>query len=356
MLGCLSALKGVIVMTKGSLVNLNSSNYRARARAVEPIEESESLDAYSRAVVGAVERVGPAVVNIKIVRPTGRRSNTPHGMPEIEGGGSGFLISPDGFIVTNSHVIHGVKKIEVTLNDGRQSPAEVVGEDPATDLAVIRTRNSGPKLAEFGDSSLLKVGQLVIALGNPFGFQSTVTAGVVSALGRSLRGYSGRLIENVIQTDAPLNPGSSGGPLVDWRGRIIGINTAVVRPAQGLCFAIPGNTAQWVIGELIASGKVRRAFLGVAGQQMNIDRRLARRHGAAGTGVLVASVEPGSPAAKAGLKPKDIIISVDDTRVGSVDDLHRLLDATAVERQMTVALIRAGGRREVTVRPKESRD
>lgn len=345
--------KGVVRMNKAISVTADERVSGGQVAPLRKVSENEALDAYSRAVVEAVEQVGPAVASVKITRPGRRRMRTPDDMPDMEGGGSGFVISPDGFIVTNSHVVHGAKNVEVAFSDGRQLVAEIVGEDSVTDIAVIRVQGSAPKPADFGNSGTLRVGQLVIALGNPLGLQSTVTAGVVSALGRSLRGYGGRLIENVIQTDALMNPGSSGGPLVDWLGRVVGINTAVMRPAQGLCFAIPSNTANWVIGELIATGKVRRAFLGLAGQEATIERSLARKHGTADRGVLVVSVEAGSPAAAAGLKAGDIIIRLGDIEVKSVDDLHRLLDTRAVDQSMDVALIRSGEHRQLAVRPRE---
>lgn len=281
--------------------------------------EVELLDAYSRAVVGAVEKVAPAVVNIEVHQA---HRQTP--MPS--GHGSGFIFTQDGFILTNSHVVHGGSGLEVTLADGRRLPAHIVGEDPDTDLAVIRI-DAWPLVAvQLGDSQAIRVGQLAIAIGNPYGFQATVTAGVVSALGRSLRSLSGRLIGDIIQTDAALNPGNSGGPLVNARGEVMGVNTATIQSAQGLCFAIAINTAKFVAGRLIRDGVVRRSYIGVAGQSVPLPRRVVRFHQlSAETGVLVMSVEPKSPAHKAGLNQGDIIVEFDGQVIDAIDRLHRLL-------------------------------
>jgi len=287
------------------------------------------LDAYSRAVTGAAERVSPSVVNIDVHRRRERRPNRPP--LEAHGSGSGFLFTPDGFILTNSHVVRGAEGLTVTLYDGRRVDATLVGDDPDTDLAVVRVSAPGLSAATFGDSHTLRVGQLVVAIGNPYGFQCTVTAGVVSALGRSLRSTSGRLIDNVIQTDAALNPGNSGGPLVDSRGRVIGVNTAVIRPAQGICFAIGINTATFVASRLIKDGRITRGYLGVAGQDVPLRRRLVRFHELpAESGILVVSVEPGSPAERAGVVAGDVIIGFGDRPIDGIDGLHRLLIDTAV--------------------------
>ena len=303
--------------------------------------EAELLDAYSRSVVGAVERVGPAVVNIRVKLPGQVR--TQQGMMPYEavGGGSGVIIAPDGYVLTNSHVVHGTRDIEATLADGRFLPAQLVGEDPATDLAVIRLLAEGLPSAELGDSSRLRAGQLVVAIGNPFGFQASVTAGVVSALGRSLRSQTGRLVENIIQTDAALNPGNSGGPLVDSQGHVVGINTAIVARAQGICFAIPINTARWVAGLLIKEGRVRRSYLGIAGQNRPLPPRLVRQH-RLGTdvGVEVLSVSPGSPAARAGLRVGDVISSLDGVSMRGIDDLHRYLARTPVGTRVVAGALR----------------
>ncbi|HOK55121.1 MAG TPA: trypsin-like peptidase domain-containing protein, partial [Armatimonadota bacterium] len=266
------------------------------------IDETEILDAYSQAVISVIERVGPSVVNITMKRPA--KARTPRGLMPFEatGAGSGVIITPDGYIMTNSHVVAGSTAIEATLNDGTTLPARLVGEDPDTDTAVIKVDASGLPAAELGDSDKLRVGQLVIAIGNPFGFQATVTAGVVSAVGRSLRGQTGRPIDNVIQTDAALNPGNSGGPLVDSHGKVVGINTAVIQFAQGICFAIPINTARWIAGLLIKNGRINRAHLGVSVEPRPIHPRLVRHYELpSNMGVVIANVVSGSPAELAGL-------------------------------------------------------
>ncbi len=313
--------------------------------ALLPDGEGEALDAYSRAVVAVVETVGPAVVNIAGVhRGT---AQTPRGpLPfERSGSGSGVIIAPDGYTLTNSHVVHQATRLTATLADGRTLPAHLVGDDPATDLAVIRLDAAGLPAAPLGDSDRLRVGQLVIAIGNPLGFQATVTAGVVSALGRSLRSQSGRLIENVIQTDAALNPGNSGGPLVDSRGRVVGINTAIIQGAQGICFAVPANTARWVAGLLIKDGKVRRAFLGISAEPRPLHPRVAREHGlAAPFGVGVVQVSAGSPADLAGLRPGDVIVALDGAPVTTVDDVHRFLSRAPIGAVTHLTVLRGGDR------------
>jgi S1-C subfamily serine protease len=294
--------------------------------------DSGLLDAYSEAVASAAERVSPSVVNIEVFRQKGS--------DELPAGtGSGFIFTPDGFVLTNSHVVAHAHRISVTLLDGRRAEGALVGSDPHSDVAVVRIGASGLVAGVLGDSGKLRVGQLAIAIGSPYGFQCTVTAGVVSALGRSLRSQSGRLIDDVIQTDAALNPGNSGGPLVNSRGEVIGVNTAVILPAQGICFAIGINTAKYVAARLIRDGRIVRAYVGVAGMTVPLHRRIVRfYHLARETGVMVNSVEAGSPADKAGLKPRDLIVAYADGPVSAVDDLHRLLseDQIGVKTELTV--------------------
>jgi S1-C subfamily serine protease len=313
----------------------------AESRRTDP-DDLELLDAYSRAVVRAVETVGPAVVKIDAAGSSG----------------SGVVFTPDGLVLTNSHVVERATALGVTLPDGRSMRAELIGRDADTDLAVIRADASdGPPLtwATLGDSRAVRVGQLAIAIGNPYGFQHSVTAGVVSALGRSLRGRSGRLMDDIIQTDASLNPGNSGGPLVTTRGDVIGINTAMIRPAQGLCFAIASNTARFVASRLIRDGCVRRSYLGVAGQNVPVPRALARANQLAlASGVMVASVEANSPAAVAGLKAGDIILAFSDHAVTGIDDLHRWLTVDRIGVPAPLTILRAGQRRRLTVVPAES--
>jgi S1-C subfamily serine protease len=304
----------------------------------------ELLDAYSRAVTHAAEQVSPAVVNVEVGQRQGSR-----------GGGSGFLFTPDGLILTNSHVVHQAIRLDVNLTDGRRMQADLVGEDPDTDLAVLRIDPPGLAPVLLGDSRSLRVGQVVIAIGNPYGFQYSVTAGVVSALGRSLRTRSGRLIDDVIQTDAALNPGNSGGPLVTAQGKVVGVNTAVVLPAQGLCFAIPISTAKFVAGRLIKDGKIRRGYLGLGGQNVPIPRRLVRAHHlTAGTGILVVSVEEGGPAMRAGLAEADIILRYGVHPVAGIDDLHRLLIDEEVGVRSTLTILRAGELVTLDIVPGES--
>jgi S1-C subfamily serine protease len=314
--------------------------------------DEELLDAYSRAVTGAAERVGPAVVSVEVRHRAERRGRPTR---EVPGSGSGFVFTPDGFVLTNSHVVHAATRIDAAFPDGRRVPAELVGDDPGTDLAVLRVPPVALTVAELGDSGALRVGQLVVAIGNPLGFQSTVTAGVVSALGRSFRSVGGRLIDDVIQTDAALNPGNSGGPLVDTRGRVVGVNTAVILPAQGICFAVGVNTAKIVTGQLIRHGKIRRANIGVAGQHVPLLRLAQRAHGLeAKSGVLVTGVEPASPAAQAGLKTGDIIVRFADTAVSGIDDLHRLLVTERIGVDTRIAVLRGAEKLELPIVPREA--
>jgi S1-C subfamily serine protease len=316
-------------------------------------EDGDLLDAYSAAVTHAAEKIGPSVVNIEVRRAPNNPSPGLRAPQQPRGGGSGSIFTPDGFILTNSHVVHRAEKIDVALSDGRHFAARLIGDDPDTDLAVIRIDAADLEVAQLGDSNAIRVGQLVIAVGNPYGFQCTVTAGVVSALGRSLRSQSGRLIDNVIQTDAALNPGNSGGPLVNSRGEIIGVNTAIILPAQGICFAIAINTAKYVSGLLIRNGKIRRSYLGVGGQNVSIPRQLARRVGAA-RGVLVLSVERASPAERAGLAEGDIIIGLDAAPINSVDDLHSRLTEEKIGVNTSLTLLRRAEKMVVSVSPEEN--
>jgi S1-C subfamily serine protease len=312
--------------------------------------DAELLDAYSRAVTGVVERVAPAVVSVEVQHR--RRGNSAR---ESRGHGSGFVFTPDGFILTNSHVAHGATKTEVAFPDGRRLRAELVGDDPDTDLAVLRVAAPSQVIAPFGDSAALRVGQVVIAIGNPLGFHSTVTAGVVSAVGRSFRSVSGRLIDNVIQTDAALNPGNSGGPLLDSRGHVVGVNTAVILPAQGICFAVAVSTVQLVVGQLIAHGHVRRARIGVGGQNVSLPRLAVRAHRLIQpSGVLITTVERDSPAQRAGLQPGDIIVAFGGEPVHGIDDLHRLLSGERIGAATTVAAVRKAERLELPITAAES--
>jgi S1-C subfamily serine protease len=296
------------------------------------------LDAYSRTVTSVVRRVGPAVVHIHArgeARRAGRR------MEEVEGSGSGVLITPDGYVVTNNHVVEGANSLEVSLAGSQHETAEIIGRDPATDLAVIRIPGSGLPTARLGDSDRVAVGQVAIAIGNPLGFQSTVTAGVISALGRSLRTRSGRLVENVIQTDAALNPGNSGGPLVDSRGLVIGINTAMIQFAQGICFAIPVNTVRWVVARLIKDGKVTRGYMGISGQTIALPTQVVRHFKLTqASAVQVMDVVPDSPAYVAGMQEGDVIVSLAGEPVKSVDDIHRRLTGESIGKRMEIAVVR----------------
>jgi S1-C subfamily serine protease len=322
------------------------------SNAIQP--NSELLDAYSQAVITATEQVSPSVAKIEVSHATRRGQSISEAPRENSGAASGFVFTPDGFLLTNSHVVHGATKIDVILSDGRSVQGELVGDDPDTDLAVVRISAANLVPARLGDSQAIKPGQLVIAIGNPYGFQTTVTTGVVSALGRSLRSSSGRLIDNIIQTDAALNPGNSGGPLVDSRGQVIGVNTAVIRPAQGICFAIAVNTAKFVAGKLIKDGRVRRSYIGIGGQTVPLHRRVVRFHAlSVESGVLVVSVEPQGPGAQAKLRDGDVIISFDGKPVRDIDDLHRLLTEEKVGEESQLEVIRAAEKVTLTVIPSE---
>lgn len=315
-----------------------------------PKSDADLLDAYSRAVTHAADSVSPSVVKIET-----RRGQA--GSAREEGGsGSGFVITPDGLILTNSHVVHGARRLHVTLVDGFRTSAEIVGNDPDSDLAVVRVPTRDLVPAALADSHAIRVGQLAIAIGNPLGFQCSVTAGVVSALGRSLRASSGRLMHDILQTDAALNPGNSGGPLVNSRGEVIGVNTAMILPAQGICFAIAINTARQVASQLIAFGKVRRGQIGVAGQNIVLPPALARRHDILeATAVLIMGVEPGGPADAAGLAESDIIVALCGRPISSIDDLHALLTDSRIGTPLELTFLRDDECRQASIVPAESR-
>jgi S1-C subfamily serine protease len=311
-----------------------------------PSTDIPLLDAYSEAVVGVVDRVGPAVVRVE---------------PKVNGKplgvGSGVIISPDGLVLTNSHVMQGNREAHLALSDGRLVTARVLGDDPDTDLALLRATSDGLPYAQLGDSKQLRRGQIAVAIGNPLGFESTVTAGVVSALGRSLRGSTGRLIDDVIQTDAALNPGNSGGPLVSSAGEVIGINTAVIMGAQGICFAVASNTASFVVSELIQHGRVMRASIGVAGQTVPLPRRVAHAAGLTSrSGVVVVSVEPHSPAERSGVIPGDVILALNDEPVTGVDDLVRLLNGARIGKGTPLTILNRGEVKHLVLTPVERRE
>jgi S1-C subfamily serine protease len=324
-------------------------------RGAEPGEDA--LDAYSRAVITAAEKVSPSVTYIEVEHVTGtRKGNAPRRPQEGRGSGSGFIFTPDGFILTNSHVVHGARRIEVTLSDGRKYQADLIGDDPDTDLAVIRINAPNLVPALLGTAQSIRVGQLVVAIGNPYGFQYSVTAGVVSALGRSLRAQSGRLMDDVIQTDAALNPGNSGGPLVNSHGEVVGVNTAMILPAQGICFATSIDTAKFVASRLIRDGRVSRSYIGLAGQNVPLPRRIVRYYNlAVESGILVVSFEESSPARNAGLLMGDIIVGLDDRPIAGIDDLHKLLTEDRIGRKSTLTVIRRTEKLNLEVIPEESR-
>src|SRR3984893_10591508 len=316
------------------------------------------MDAYSRAVITLSEKVSPSVVYIEVQQPVrSRRGNAPRSPQEARGSGSGFIFTPDGFLLTNSHVVHGARRIEVTVADGRKYEADLIGDDPDTDLAVIRINAPNLVPAYLGEAQKIRVGQLVVAIGNPYGFQYSVTAGVVSALGRSLRAQSGRLMDAVIQTDAALNPGNSGGPLVNSRGEVIGVNTAMILPAQGISFATSIDTAKFVASRLIRDGKVSRSYIGLAGQNVPLPRRVVRYyHLAVESGVLVVSFEGNSPARNAGLREGDIIVGFDDHPTAGIDDLHKLLTEERIGHKSSLVVTRGTEKLRLEVIPEESQN
>jgi S1-C subfamily serine protease len=328
----------------------NHATAVAPAPTVEAIDAS-LLDSYSRTVSSVVRTMSPSVINIEIRKTV----STPRGKQDAHGGGSGFIFTPDGFALTNSHVVHDADKIEVTLADGSRYHATLIGDDPETDLAVIRLEGSDFTPAVLGDSSKLAVGQIAIAIGNPYGFQATVTAGVISATARSMRANSGRLIDNVIQTDAALNPGNSGGPLVNSNGEVIGVNTAVILPAQGICFAIPIDTAKWIASRLLRDGRIKRSYIGMGGQNVPLHRKVVRFFDLPNTnGVLVLTVEPTGPARTAGLLDGDVIIALDDHTIESIDDLQRQLTEQRVGVPTKMTIIRRTEKMDLFVTPAEA--
>jgi S1-C subfamily serine protease len=321
---------------------------RAAQDDAKPVEtqDDDLLDAYSRAIVGVVQLAGPAVVSVEI----GTRRGP-------SGAGSGFVVTPDGYVMTNSHVVANARALRVRTPAGETLEASVCGDDAGTDLALVRVDPAG--LAQGGTPAYLpvdgsiapRVGQLAVAIGNPLGFESTVSTGVVSALGRSLRGRTGRLIDGVVQHTAPLNPGNSGGPLLDGRGRVLGVNTAIIARSQGIGFAVAVETAAWVLGELLAHGRVRRAWLGLGAARRPLDRRLAYHHGLGAAAVEVQAVEPGSPAARAGLVDGDLIVRFSDTAIESVDDLHRVLRTHSAGEAVKLGVVRRGARLDLEITP-----
>ncbi len=317
---------------------LQNSNPEDQAAKNIP-NDGPILDAYSNTIIRVAKELSDSVVQIKVAKPDNQRRRNQRQRPY--GSGSGFIISSDGFVVTNSHVVNKASKIEVALQDGRQFSANLIGEDPATDIAVLQIRADQLKPCFFGDSDQLQVGQVAVAIGNPYGFQYSVTAGVVSALGRTLRSESGRLIDDVIQTDAALNPGNSGGPLVNSLGQVIGVNTAVILPAQGLCFAVASNLAQFVVSQLILNGKVKRAYIGIAGQHIRLDQRLRKRlELTVQSGILIEHIEADGPAYNSELQKGDVIIGFEDKDVHSIDDLHRFLDEKAIGKKSRLFVLR----------------
>ena len=323
-----------------------SNNLKSVSASPQPADDAALLDAYSRTVIDVVDSVSPAVVRLDV---------KPSEQARQGGSGSGVIVSPDGLVLTNSHVVGGTSRLRVTTADGQSLTAVVVGDDPDTDLALLRVNESVTlPFAPLGDSRHLRRGQLVIAIGNPLGFESTVTAGVVSALGRSLRARTGRLIDDLIQTDAALNPGNSGGPLVSSRGEVVGVNTAIIMGAQGICFAIAANTAKFVLGELVRHGRVRRAYIGISAAKTALPRRLRHEAGVVQeSAVVVAGVEPTSPADRAGLVAGDVLLSLDGQAVTGADDLIRILTGEKIGGKVEIELLRERKRHQVALEPQE---
>ena len=331
-----------------SLIADEGAESSAHAPAAPP-DDAALLDIYSATIVRAVERVGPSVALVSVRKRTGGRRI------ERDGTGSGFVFTPDGYLLTNSHVVHGASSIRIAFASGREFDADLIGEDQETDVAVVRIGADRQPYAELGDSSKLRVGQIAIAIGNPLGFQNTVTTGVVSALGRSLRAASGRLMDDIIQTDAALNPGNSGGPLVNSAGHVMGLNTAMIAGAQAICFATGIDTVRWVIGQLLSHGRVRRAYLGVSGATVPVDRRLQRAFALSqATAIRVIEVQDDSPAQHAGLEAGDLLVSAAAIPLTGIDALQRLLDAGRIDRSLSVRVLRHGRLLAVSVTPREA--
>src|SRR2546425_2484917 len=344
------------LLSDAGLESENSLTTRDDLAHSEPGEDL--MDAYSRAVITAAEKVSPSVVYIEVQQPISRRrGNIPRMPQETRGSGSGFIFTPDGFILTNSHVVHGARKIEVTVSDGHKYQADLIGDDMDTDLAVIRINAPNLAPAHLGEAQKIRVGQLVVAIGNPYGFQYSVTAGVVSALGRSLRAQSGRLMDAVIQTDAALNPGNSGGPLVNSRGEVIGVNTAMILPAQGICFATSIDTAKFVASRLIRDGRVSRSYIGLAGQNVPLPRRIVRYYNLlVESGIMIVSYDANSPARKAGALEGDIIVGFDDRPIAGIDELHKLLTEDRIGHKSPLVVIRGTEKLSLEVVPEESQN
>ena len=337
-------------MTATPISAENQTPPLAQSSPPDPSADGPLLDSYSQSVSRVAEAVSPSVVNIEVQKA--RAASRGH---EGGGSGSGFIISPDGLVLTNSHVVHGASRIGVVLADGRRPDATLVGEDPDTDLAVLRVYAPNLKPVVLGESKSLRVGQIAIAIGNPYGFQATVTAGIVSALGRSMRARSGRLMDEIIQTDAALNPGNSGGPLVNSRGEVIGVNTAVILPAQGICFAIGIDTAKYVTGWLVRNGRIRRSYIGVGGQNTKLHRRVVRYHQLpVETGLLVVQVEPAGPGNRAGLREGDVVVEFDGQPVAGIDALHKLLTEEKIGKRSTLAIVRHTEKLRLEIVPQES--
>lgn len=335
-----------------TLIHTSQDEVTTPELVIQP--DGELLDSYSKAVINAAERVKPSVVNVEVYYGMGSARLNPQMNREAKGSGSGFIFSPDGFILTNSHVVHRASKIEVTLQDGKKLQAKVIGDDPYTDLAVIKIDASDLTPVQFGDSRSIKVGQLVIAIGNPYGFQCTITSGVVSAMGRTLRTDSGRLVDDVIQTDAALNPGNSGGPLITSQGNVIGVNTAIIYPAQGICFAIPSSVAQSIASRLIKDGRIRRGYIGVVGQDVTPESYVVKTFGLqCDKGVLVVRVEKDGPADKAGLLNGDVIVSLDGTTITNVDELHKHLTEDKINMKSLLEVLRMSEKLSIEVVPEE---